>query len=148
MTILGIMIGVACVITMMTVTAGAQHDIDRQMREMGSNLMMVYAGSLASRRCFRGAAGSNAVLTEDDATAIKREIPENTRGGSYDARIRSEIVVGNRNWKFVCIRYRRGLSGRSKLGGVNEGRLFEPSELSRGSRVALVGSTTATETLR
>ena len=143
LTILGIMIGVACVITMMTVTAGAQHDIDRQMREMGSNLMMVYAGSWRGRGGVRSAAGANAVLTEDDADAIKREIPEIV-GAAPTMRGYAQVVVGNRNWNssvygidedFLVVRN----------WGVNEGRLFEPSELSRGSRVALIGSTTATE---
>ncbi len=143
LTILGIMIGVACVITMMTVTAGAQHEIDRQMREMGSNLMSVYVGSWRSRAGVSGAAGTNAVLTSDDAKAIKQEIPEILAAAPV-MRGYAQIVVGNRNWNssvygidddFLVVRN----------WGVNEGRLFEPSELSRGSRVALIGTTTATE---
>ncbi|MCE2406407.1 MAG: ABC transporter permease [Pseudomonadales bacterium] len=143
LTILGIMIGVACVITMMTVTAGAQQDIDRQMKEMGSNLMSVRAGSWRGRGGVSSAAGANAVLTVDDAEAIKNEIPEIFAAAPTMSGY-AQVVVGNRNWNssvygidedFLVVRN----------WGVNEGRLFDPSELSRGARVALIGSTTATE---
>lgn len=143
LTILGIMIGVACVITMMTVTAGAQYEIDRQMRDMGSNMMSVYTGGWRSRGGVSSAAGSNAVLTAGDAKTLKREIPEIVAAAPV-MRGYSQAVVGNRNWNsaiygidddFLVVRN----------WGVTEGRLFDPSEMSRGSRVALIGSTTATE---
>ncbi|MYD44509.1 MAG: FtsX-like permease family protein [Gammaproteobacteria bacterium] len=143
LTILGIMIGVACVITMMTVTAGAQYDIERQMREMGSNLMAVYAGSWRSRGGVSGAAGSNAVLTEDDAAAMKREIPE-IAAAAPTMRGYAQVVVGNRNWNSSIYGIDNELL-EVRNWGVTEGRLFEPSELSRGARVALIGTTTATE---
>ena len=54
LTMLGIVIGVSCVITMVTVSAGAQEQIDRQMESLGSNLLMIYS---SSRRAWRGSAG-------------------------------------------------------------------------------------------
>ena len=143
LTILGIMIGVACVITMMTVTAGAQHEIDRQMREMGSNLLSVSTGSWRRSRGVKSAAGATAVLTEQDAHTLKASIPEITAAAPV-LRGYAQVVVGNQNWNssvygidedFLVVRN----------WGVYEGRLFEPSEYSRGSRVALIGATTATE---
>ena len=143
LTVLGITIGVACVITMMTVTAGAQHDIERQLREMGTNLISVFAGSRRGRWGVSGQAGADQEITVEDVRAIKERIPEIV-GAAPVIREGAQIVVGNRNWyasvygiddDFLIVRN----------WGVSEGRTFNPSELSRGSRVALIGTTTATE---
>lgn len=142
LTILGIMIGVASVITMMTVTAGAQHDIDEQMREMGSNLMSVYAGSWR-RGGVSSAAGSTARITEKDAKAIKEALPEVTAVAPV-LRGYAQIVFGNQNWNSSIY----GIDDDflvARNWGVSDGRLFDPGEQSRGTRVALIGTTTATE---
>ena len=142
LTILGIMIGVASVITMMTVTAGAQHEIDQQMEEMGSNLMSVYAGSWR-RGGVSSAAGSTARITVKDARAIKENIPEVVAVAGV-TRGYAQIVFGNQNWNSAVY----GIDEDFMIArnwGITEGRMIEPSEMSRGARVALMGVTTATE---
>src|SRR3954466_16228009 len=75
LTMLGIIIGVAAVITMIAVGGGAQARVAEQIKSLGSNLMMITPGSTTSSGVRLGA-GANQNLTEDDADAIEKEVPE------------------------------------------------------------------------
>jgi putative ABC transport system permease protein len=69
LTMLGIIIGVAAVIALMSVGRGAQHAIDSQIKSMGTNLLFVSPGSVSSEGV-RQAQGSAQTLTYEDALAI------------------------------------------------------------------------------
>jgi len=71
LSVLGILIGVASVITMLAIGKGAQEAIQARLRGLGSNLVMMFAGA-PSTRGVRGAVGNYTRLTLDDARAIKR----------------------------------------------------------------------------
>ncbi|MDP2708713.1 MAG: ABC transporter permease [bacterium] len=75
LTILGIVIGIASVIAMVSIGQGAQGTIEANIQSIGSNLLMVMPGA---QRGFGGGAsaarGSAQSLTTADATAIKQEI--------------------------------------------------------------------------
>jgi putative ABC transport system permease protein len=96
LTMLGIIIGVAAVIAMVGVGAGATARIQAQIQSIGSNLIMVSPGSLSSNGVRLGS-GATVTLTEDDATAIAAECPDvsavapTVRGGV-------QVVYGNNNW--------------------------------------------------
>jgi len=70
---LGIIIGVASLIAMVSVGAGAQARVNEQIQSLGTNLLIVVSNS-NNVRGVRGGGGSRATLTEDDAYAIQREI--------------------------------------------------------------------------
>ena len=74
LTMLGIIIGVAAVIAMVSVGAGAQQRIADQIRSMGSNLIVVFPGAQTSGG-IRWGLGSQQTLTEEDARAIALEVP-------------------------------------------------------------------------
>jgi len=75
LTILGIVIGIASVIAMVSIGQGAQGTIESSIQSIGSNLIMVMPGS---QRGFGGGArsaqGSSQTLTKADADAIKNEV--------------------------------------------------------------------------
>jgi putative ABC transport system permease protein len=75
LTILGIVIGIASVIAMVSIGQGAQGTIESSIQSIGSNLIMVMPGS---QRGFGGGArsaqGSSQTLTQADVNAIKNEI--------------------------------------------------------------------------
>ncbi len=74
LSMLGIMIGVAAVITMLAVGRGAQDAIKTRLASLGSNVIMLFAHA----QNFRGVSTGNASysrLTLDDAAAIRRSIP-------------------------------------------------------------------------
>ena len=96
LTMLGIIIGVAAVIAMVGVGAGATARIQDQIESIGSNLIIVLPGSISSNGVRLGSGGV-ATLTQDDAQAIAAECPSvaltapTVRGGV-------QVVYGNNNW--------------------------------------------------
>ena len=92
LTMLGIVIGIASVITMVSIGQGAQASIATSIQSIGSNLIIVRPGAQRSGGV-SGGAGSSATLTMDDASAIKSEIlnvqavaPEDSRRSQITAR--------------------------------------------------------------
>jgi putative ABC transport system permease protein len=69
LTILGIVIGVAAVIAMLSIGKGAQQSITSQIESIGTNLVYVSPGSVSTNGV-ASAPGSASTLTQDDATAI------------------------------------------------------------------------------
>ena len=142
LTMLGIVIGVAAVIAMVTVGAGAQAEVDRQIQSLGSNILMVRSGS----RFFGGArtaAGSTESLTVDDSRALKAEIPEIVAAGSSN-RGSGQVVVGNQNWSTTLY----GVDADYLIARnweIAQGREFEPAEFRNGAKVALLGNTVVEE---
>ena len=96
LTMLGIIIGVAAVIAMVGVGAGATARIQAQIQSIGSNLIMVTAGSISSNGVRLGS-GVGVTLTEDDATAIATECPD-VSAVSPTVRGGVQVVFGNSNW--------------------------------------------------
>ena len=74
LTMLGIIIGVAAVIAMVAVGAGATARIQEQIQSIGSNLIIVLPGSISSNGVRLGS-GAVVTLSEDDAKAIAAECP-------------------------------------------------------------------------
>ena len=74
LTMLGIIIGVAAVITMIAVGSGAQAQIENQIKGLGTNLIILMPGSSTSGGVRMGA-GSRNTLTEEDGYAIQRDVP-------------------------------------------------------------------------
>ena len=69
LTILGVVIGVAAVIAMLSIGRGVEVSITSQIESVGTNLLFVYAGRTQEAGAF-SAAGSAASLTLEDADAI------------------------------------------------------------------------------
>ena len=74
LTMLGVIIGVASVIAVMAFGAGAQKEVLERIRSLGANLFIVYPGA-STQKGVRLGRGTRSTLTEDDAEAIRREIP-------------------------------------------------------------------------
>src|SRR6478736_532959 len=92
LTMLGMIIGVAAVITMVALGTGAQSSIESQIQAAGTNMIMVSAGNFSSGGVRMGQ-GNASTLTPDDAVAI-RDVP----GVQYIApgvNTRGQVVAGN-----------------------------------------------------
>ena len=96
LTMLGIIIGVAAVITMVAVGQGATNRVQEQMKGLGSNIMLVLPGGV-SQAGVRLGAQTRQRLTEEDATAIALEIPE-VQVAAPTSRTSGQLVFGNTNW--------------------------------------------------
>jgi putative ABC transport system permease protein len=95
LTMLGMIIGVAAVITMVALGTGAQTSIESQIQSAGTNMIMVSAGNF-SQGGVRQGQGNASTLVPDDAAAIAR-----VQGVQYVAaqsNTRGQLVAGNQNW--------------------------------------------------
>ena len=142
LTMLGIIIGVAAVITMIAVGSGATERVQEQMKGLGSNVMLVLPGSLSAAGV-RQAAQTRSRFTEEDAEAIAIEIPE-VQAAAPSSRTTAQAVAQNANWN-------TGIFGTTndylevRDWSLESGRLFEPAEQAGSAKVAWLGQTVARE---
>ncbi len=140
LTALGIIIGVAAVITMLAVGEGARQRVAEQLKSLGSNLMLVMPGTVTSSGVRLGA-GTRNTLTENDADAIRDEIA-GVLAAAPHLRGTGQIVHGNLNWSTVIY----GVSPdylTAREWTLARGRNFDENDLRSGAKVALVGQTVA-----
>jgi putative ABC transport system permease protein len=138
LTMLGIIIGVAAVIAMVSVGSGAQQRIASQIRSMGSNLIIVYPGASTSGG-IRWGLGSQQTLTEDDARAIAAEVPS-VEVAAPTVRGIAQTVFGNLNWSTAI----QGVTPDylvAREWGVANGRMFSPEDVEAAAKVAVLGET-------
>ena len=142
LTMLGIIIGVAAVIVMIAVGSGAQARVKEQIAGLGSNLMILWAGSVTTAGV-RGGTGTAQTLVEEDAWAVMREIAE-VQVAAPTQRGSGQIIWGNANWLASII----GATPEyfeARDWGLVTGRLFEAGEMSGAGKVAIIGQTVARE---
>src|SRR5262245_59897125 len=96
LTILGIIIGVAAVIAMVSIGQGASVAVQEQIARMGNNMLVILSGSV-TQGGVRTGAGGRSTLRVSDAKAIQRECPA-VRAVTYLRRQVQQVVVGNQNW--------------------------------------------------
>jgi len=96
LTMLGIFIGVAAVITMVAVGDGARYSVQQQIQSLGTNLVVVLPGATTSNGVRIGS-GSTSTLTVADAEAIGKEV-DTVSAVSYADRQIAQVVHSNQNW--------------------------------------------------
>ncbi|HWK73652.1 MAG TPA: ABC transporter permease [Povalibacter sp.] len=140
LTILGIVIGVAAVITMVTIGEGATAQVQADIGKLGTNLLQVFRG-----QGFGGGGSRMAAppFTMDDARAIEEEI-SGIEAVAPSANGSTQAIYGNNNWstqvtgttdQFLQVRDWTLASGRN----------FSDSELRGGAAVCLLGNTVKRE---
>ncbi len=139
LTMLGMIIGVAAVILMLAIGGGVQKQVSESIAGLGSNLLIVTAGSGRSGP-LSGGAGSGATLRIDDADRIA-EI-ENVVAAAPSTNVPAQVVAGPVNWAtqvtgsvpayFIVNEWT-----------VGDGRTFTEREERAGARVAVLGQTVA-----
>src|ERR1039458_6279985 len=144
LTTLGIVIGVAAVISMMEIGNGATIAIRRTMASIGANTLVVVPGA-ANTSCINYGAGSIMTLTPQDADAIIRECPA-LGSVAPIVRARTQIVYGNRNWvpTYVYGTTPSFLEVREWT-DLEEGESFDEHDVRNSNRVCLVGQTIVRE---
>ena len=140
LTMLGIIIGVASVITMVAVGAGAQTQVTEQIRSLGANVLMVVPGA-ARDGGVRRESGSRHTLTESDAAAIGSQLPQ-VQAAAPSIRGPHQIVRGGRNWNTTV----NGTTADYFVvrdWPLASGRPFSRAEEQGAGKVALIGATVA-----
>jgi len=98
LTMLGVIIGVAAVITMLALGTGAQRAVEQQLAALGANVITVTTGM----RFAQGVAREQQVLTTDDAASL-REGARNVTAVSPEQNARQQVKLGNRNLNLSVI---------------------------------------------
>ena len=139
LTALGVIIGIAAVIIMVSVGQGTQAELDRTIASLGSNRIEVWGG--ASRMGgVRGGAGSQSSLTDGDIAAIRAEIPEavyvagQIRGGT-------QLVNAEQNWSTQWAGIQPDYFETNGW-EVVEGARFSDRDYSSAAKVVILGKTT------
>jgi putative ABC transport system permease protein len=136
LTMLGIVIGVAAVITMVTLGNGATRAVQEQISGLGTNLLIVRPGQ---RLGFGGGPGAAPPFSEADLNAVASQV-----GGvafaAPESRSSVTVVAGGRNWTTQVVGSSNSWFdvGNWKLAA---GRRFEDAELRSGAAVCAIGDT-------
>jgi putative ABC transport system permease protein len=140
LTMLGIIIGVAAVIAMVSIGQGASASVQAQIESIGTNLLFVSAGAqnVGGVRSGTGDTGTN-TLTVEDLQAIKREVPSVSMV-TPNVNARSQLVAGNMNWNTSVT----GVSEQYpeiRKWPVESGSFFTDADVRNAARVIVIGQT-------
>jgi putative ABC transport system permease protein len=138
LTMLGMIIGVAAVITLVAMGNGAQSMIEDQIKGAGTNLITVNSGNF-SQGGVRLGIGTSSTLTPDDADAIRKDIS----GAQYVAaglQTQAQVVAGNQNW-FTRIQGTDVDLPLIRAWTTTHGSFFSQQDVASAAKVAVLGKT-------
>src|SRR6476660_4240016 len=136
LTILGVIVGVAAVVCMVSIGLGAQAQVSEKIQTLGANLLLVTPGAQAAGGA-RLEAGTRHTLTEGDALAIHNEIADVQVAAPVLSR-RAQVVAGNRNWSSLIAGVKTDYL-IAREWPISDGRAFTADESQSGAKVAIVG---------
>ena len=139
LTMLGIVIGVGCVIAVVAIGNGASKSVENTINSLGTNYIMLFPGAVtqSGARLFTG----NSTLTPEDADAIKAECP----AVAYvcpTVHTAAQIVAGELNWGTSI----QGVSTDYPLirsWNVEQGDFFTDQDVKSAGKVCVLGATVA-----
>jgi putative ABC transport system permease protein len=140
LTMLGIIIGVAAVIAVVSIGQGAQYMVQQGIQAMGTNVVFIAAGS-GRPGGIRVGYGGVKTLTIDDMNAILREIPL-IKEAAPSVNSRRQVVYGNQNWSTV-------VGGTTpnffeiRNWSIQAGSVFSDEEVDLAANVCVIGTTVA-----
>jgi putative ABC transport system permease protein len=142
LTALGIIIGIAAVIAVVAVGHGATVAMKAQIGSMGSNLVIVFPGSMRMGG-FRGGMGTQQTLTAEDGETILRECPY-VAAVSPSVRSGGQCVYRENNWSAPI----QGVGVSYPLvrnWTTASGEFFTDTDLRGATRVCVLGKTVVTQ---
>jgi putative ABC transport system permease protein len=140
LTMLGMIIGVAAVITMVSIGNGAKAQVEAQIASLGQNVLSVYPGSTTSGGA-RGGWGSASTLTPEEADLIAKEVP-GVNGVSGEVRDHTQVMGNGMNW-YTSVQGESPDYLSIRAWGLSEGAMFTESDVRSAAKVAVIGKTVA-----
>jgi putative ABC transport system permease protein len=143
LSLLGVAIGVAAVVTLTALGEGARRYVLGQFASVGTNMVIVLPGKTETAGAMPGIGGVPHDLTLDDALAVARGVREvdklapmvvGTETVAYEERRRQVALFGSTHEALEVRRL-----------GIAQGRFLPPLAWDRGAPVAVLGSNTALE---
>ena len=138
LTLLGIVIGVAAVISLMAIGQGVQQSITSRIESLGSNLLFIRAGGF-NQGGLGGGTGSAGTLTLDDAYALVDPLfAPSVAAVAPEIRTSGQVQAG-RNNTFAQVIGVTPSYGAVRNFPVETGRFITPGNLENNSQVAVLG---------
>ncbi len=135
LTMLGLIIGVAAVIAMLSIGNGAKLSMEQRLSSMGTNSVHVFPGF--RRGSQRGAEGTGIKITVADWKAVSR-LPEVANSAPMGEG-RGAVIAGNTNWSTSVVGTSPSyLAVRNST--LESGRMFSESEVSSAANVMVIGT--------
>ena len=138
LTILGIVIGVAAVIVMVTLGSGATVQVSQQIASLGSNVVILVPGQMGP-----GRGSSVAQFSDSDLEAIGRDVGE-LKAVAPAANKALTAIFANKNWATTVTGTTNDYFSAANW-VVAHGRTFADSELRAGKAVCVIGATVVKE---
>ena len=135
LTILGIIIGVAAVITLVTIGNGTTAQVTEQIAAMGTNVLLISPG----QRHGPGAASTAPSFSIKDVQAIEEHITD-LAGVAPSVSVSAVAVVGNQNWSTTITGTTNDFFAVRNW-TMKAGRTFSENEINSGRTVCVVGDT-------
>ncbi len=140
LTLLGIVIGVAAVIAMVTLGSGASDKVRENLSKLGSNMLIARPGQSTFGP---GGATDSRAFEERDVVALKNNL-SGVRGVAPTAQKQLKVVYG-------ALNYDTSVTGTNsdwftvQDWTIEDGRAFNEGEIRSGASVCLIGSTIVRE---
>ena len=140
LTALGIIIGVAAVIAMVSIGNGAKAQVESSIASLGQNIISIFPGNFTTGGV-RGGFGTASTLTVEDALAIRHEVA-GVVNLSPEMQDRAQILANGLNWNsriqgedisFLDIR----------IWSITEGAMFTEADVRSAAKVCVIGTTVA-----
>lgn len=144
LTMLGIVIGIASVIAMMEIGAGATEQISQKIANMGSDVLMITPVAISSAGVSAGS-GTSVTLTTEDCEAILRDCPSVKAATPVLSQGGIQVVYGSRNWS--PNRIESGTPDYLVVQNweIADGAVFTERDVSASATVCLLGQTVVDE---
>ncbi len=138
LTMLGVVIGVAAVIAMVSIGQGAKAAVQAQLQSLGTNILMVVPGATTAAGV-RSGWGGVSTLTAGDAQAIERECPA-VGAVTYFRRQVVQVANGEQNWSTVAQAATASFE-KVRQWTTTSGRFFTQRDDDTANRVVVLGQT-------
>jgi len=143
LTTLGIIVGIAAVITMMEIGSGSSTAIKDEISSMGANVLVVIPSTAATGGVTYGF-GSGMTLKPEDAEAILPQAPA-VNSVAPVVRARAQLIYGNRNWVPSTMEGTTPSYLTVRGWEIDEGESFTDDDVNSGTKVCLLGRTVVNE---
>jgi putative ABC transport system permease protein len=140
LTMLGMIIGVAAVISMVGIGNGAKAQVQSQIASLGQNVILVWAGNV-TRGGYHSGFGSAGTLTLEDAQAIQTEIPGIT-AISPEVRGFEQVAARDEDW-YTTVMGESDDYFSLRQWPFTEGAGFGPHDVRAMGKICVIGKTVA-----
>ena len=137
---LGIVIGIAAVVAMVSLGQGATASVQAEISSLGTNVLIIVPGATTVGGV-RGGLGSISTLTVDDANDIEKKV-SSVSTVLYATRSVLQVIRENKNWSTIVLGTTPEFP-EIRSWPVAQGNFFTASDMDTAAKVAVLGKTAA-----